>query len=140
MLDNASNNDTMIEGIQKRAASEGIKINAAWARLRCMPHTIHLAAIKVNQVHCMDSRLNCPQLLEAIGAVSKSDSSKATSRNGNYQDSATTPLSRAYDDEAAGQDDGYQLCDVTLAPDASGHILVAVDKVSHSFSCLCMHK
>jgi hypothetical protein len=48
MLDNASNNDTMIEGIQKRAASEGIKIDAAWARLRCMPHTIHLAAIKVN--------------------------------------------------------------------------------------------
>ncbi|KAI0302923.1 hypothetical protein BC826DRAFT_881232, partial [Russula brevipes] len=90
MLDNASNNNTMVESIKERAALEGIKLDAAWARLRCMPHTIHLAAIK---------------LLEAIGAVSKSDSQKATSRNGNYQDSATAPLNRAHDDKAAGQDD-----------------------------------
>ena len=47
MLDNASNNDTMIKGITQRAALEGISLNPAWARLRCMPHTIHLAAIRV---------------------------------------------------------------------------------------------
>ena len=47
MLDNAYNNNTMVEGIKARAALEGIELNAAWARLRCMPHTIHLAAIKV---------------------------------------------------------------------------------------------
>jgi hypothetical protein len=48
MLDNASNNNTMIEGIAERAAQEGITLNPAWVRLRCMPHTIHLAAVKVN--------------------------------------------------------------------------------------------
>jgi hypothetical protein len=70
-----------------------------------------------------------PQLLEAIGAISKSDVRKATSRKGNYQDSATAPLSRTHDDEAVVQDDGDQLDDVTLTPDASGQILPAVDKV-----------
>ena len=48
MLDNASNNNTMVDAIAGRAASEGIKLNATWARLQCMPHTIHLAAIKVS--------------------------------------------------------------------------------------------
>ena len=47
MLDNASNNDMMVNGIQSRAAKEGIHLNATWAHLWCMPHTIHLAAIKV---------------------------------------------------------------------------------------------
>ena len=37
----------MVDGIQSQAANEGIQLNATWARLRCMPHTIHLAAIKV---------------------------------------------------------------------------------------------
>jgi hypothetical protein len=123
MLDNASNNDTMVEGIEKRAASEGIKLNASWARLRCMPHTIHLAALKVSYYYCIYHWLNGPQLLEAIGAISKSDSLKASSRNGNYQDSTTAPLSRVHDDED-------QLGDVILIPDASGNILLAVDKVS----------
>ena len=50
MLDNASNNDTMVEGIQSRAAKEGIHFDALWARLRCMPHTIHLAALKVCEI------------------------------------------------------------------------------------------
>lgn len=48
MLDNASNNDTMVDGIQARARKEGIEFNALWGRLWCMPHTIHLAAIKVS--------------------------------------------------------------------------------------------
>ena len=47
MLDNASNNDTMVDGIASRVAKEGIELNAGWARLRCLPHTIHLAAVKV---------------------------------------------------------------------------------------------
>lgn len=50
MLDNASNNDTMVDGIKARAALEEIKLDAAWARLRCMPHTIHLAAVKVSSL------------------------------------------------------------------------------------------
>jgi hypothetical protein len=30
VLDNASNNDTMVQGIQKQASSDGIKMDAAW--------------------------------------------------------------------------------------------------------------
>jgi hypothetical protein len=47
MLDNASNNDTFVDGIERRAKKAGVPFNASWARLRCMPHTIHLAALKV---------------------------------------------------------------------------------------------
>ena len=47
MLDNASNNDTFVDGIERRAKKAGVFFNSSWARLRCMPHTIHLAAIKV---------------------------------------------------------------------------------------------
>ena len=46
MLDNATNNDTMVEGIQRRAELVGIRMNASWVRLRCLPHTVHLAAVK----------------------------------------------------------------------------------------------
>ena len=48
MMDNASNNDTLVKGLQRRAEAEGITFNAAWARLRCMPHTVHLAALKAS--------------------------------------------------------------------------------------------
>jgi hypothetical protein len=47
MMDNASNNDTLVENIEKRCEKEGIPFDAIYARLRCMPHTVHLAAIKV---------------------------------------------------------------------------------------------
>ena len=52
-------------------------------------------------------------------------------QNGNYQDSTTAPLSHVHDDNAAVQDDGDQLHNVTLTSDASGKILPAVDKVFH---------
>ena len=134
MLDNASNNDTMVEGIESRAAKEGIHLNAAWARLRCMPHTIHLAAIKVCLIKSFavydTNTYVILQLLEAIGAISKTEAQKATSRSGNYQDSTTVPLGRSHDDDAAAQDDGDQEEAVSLSPDASGNILPAVEKVS----------
>jgi hypothetical protein len=47
MLDNASNNDTLVDGVVQHARQHGISMNAEWVRLRCMPHTIHLAALKV---------------------------------------------------------------------------------------------
>lgn len=47
VMDNASNNDTLVQGIVDRAAAVGIILKAAWIRLRCLPHTVHLAAIKV---------------------------------------------------------------------------------------------
>ena len=47
MMDNASNNDTMMEAIESRCREAGIDFSAQKSRMRCMPHTIHLAAIKV---------------------------------------------------------------------------------------------
>ncbi|KZS86970.1 hypothetical protein SISNIDRAFT_401513, partial [Sistotremastrum niveocremeum HHB9708] len=52
--DNASNNDTMMQHLELMAKEEGISIDAITQRIRCMPHTIHLSALK---------------LLEAIGAT-----------------------------------------------------------------------
>ena len=48
MTDNASNNDTLIDGIVELAKQQGISLNGDWIRLRCMLHTVHLAALKVN--------------------------------------------------------------------------------------------
>jgi hypothetical protein len=48
MTDNASNNNTLIDGIVQHAKEKGISMNSNWVHLRCMPHTIHLAALKVN--------------------------------------------------------------------------------------------
>ncbi|KAF8064936.1 hypothetical protein FPV67DRAFT_1419488, partial [Lyophyllum atratum] len=118
MLDNASNNDTLVDGVQSRAAKEGIYFDAAWARLRCMPHTIHLAAIK---------------LLEAIGAISKTEAKKAASRSGNYQDSTTAPLSRDHDDDAAAREDTDEDAGISFSLDKSANILPAVEKVSHNY-------
>jgi hypothetical protein len=144
MLDNASNNDTMIKGIAQRAALEGISLNPAWARLRCMPHTIHLAAVRVNISFLLYFILFYLQvdyqLLEAIGAISGSDAQKASSRKGNYQDATTAPLSRTHDDEAARQEDGDQFeGDITLLPDLSGSIFSAVDKVSDFNFSFCVY-
>ena len=46
-MDNATNNDTMIRAIERSCHKVGIKFSATDARGRCMPHTIHLAAIQV---------------------------------------------------------------------------------------------
>ena len=47
-MDNATNNDTFVDGIEKHAHAMEAAFNAEWGHLRCMPHTIHLAAIKVS--------------------------------------------------------------------------------------------
>lgn len=47
-MDNATNNDTLIKSIENRCEEEGIPFSAKDARGRCMPHTIHLAAISVS--------------------------------------------------------------------------------------------
>jgi hypothetical protein len=51
MMDNASNNDTMMEAIETRCLEMGINFSATQSRMRCMPHTIHLACIKVCLLH-----------------------------------------------------------------------------------------
>ncbi|KAF8987591.1 hypothetical protein BDQ17DRAFT_1258415, partial [Cyathus striatus] len=90
MLDNATNNDTFIEGISTHCKKEGVYFNAEWARLHCMPHTIHLAALK---------------LLESIGAISGPDAKKASDTNGNYQDSVNAPILHEADELDALQGD-----------------------------------
>jgi hypothetical protein len=47
VMDNASNNDTMVKAIEIRCQDHGIAFSATYSRLRCMPHTCHLAALKV---------------------------------------------------------------------------------------------
>ncbi|KAJ6607652.1 hypothetical protein B0H10DRAFT_2070979, partial [Mycena sp. CBHHK59/15] len=47
-MDNATNNDTLMDGIESRADAAGISwFNAKEARIRCLPHTTHLAALKL---------------------------------------------------------------------------------------------
>jgi hypothetical protein len=52
MTDNASNNNTLIDGIVDRAKNQDISMNADWVCLCCMPHTVHLAALKVSILTC----------------------------------------------------------------------------------------
>ncbi|KAF5319077.1 hypothetical protein D9758_018663 [Tetrapyrgos nigripes] len=86
VMDNVTNNDTMIESLAKKYSEANLQLSAKDARMCCMPHTIHLAAMK---------------LLEAIGAVSKSTISADP-----YQDSATAPVEREHDNNAVLQEDG----------------------------------
>ncbi|KAF8223678.1 hypothetical protein L208DRAFT_1315703, partial [Tricholoma matsutake] len=73
-MDNASNNDTLMTTLEACCHAEGIGFSARDSHMRCMPHTIHLAALK---------------LLEAIGAISKRDSEKSVACGSNYQDEVT---------------------------------------------------
>jgi hypothetical protein len=46
-MDNTTNNDTMLTAIEAKCAADKIKFDAKKSRMRCMPHTVHLAALKV---------------------------------------------------------------------------------------------
>ncbi|TEB20234.1 hypothetical protein FA13DRAFT_1575090, partial [Coprinellus micaceus] len=65
VMDNATNNDTLVQSLEVRFTAAGIPFSATNARMRCIPHIIHLAAL---------------QLLEGIGAIS------ATEKRQVYQD------------------------------------------------------
>ncbi|KAJ6576257.1 hypothetical protein B0H10DRAFT_1837214, partial [Mycena sp. CBHHK59/15] len=43
VMDNALKNDTMVEHFQQKCEENGIEFNGEVARIRCMPHTSHLA-------------------------------------------------------------------------------------------------
>ncbi|EJD06382.1 uncharacterized protein FOMMEDRAFT_50517, partial [Fomitiporia mediterranea MF3/22] len=85
MSDNASNNDTMMETIKTHMTAKGILFSAEEAHLRCMPHTIHLAALK---------------LLNAIGALKSTNC-----RTSNYQESVSAPLDPDYNNLEASRND-----------------------------------
>ena len=48
MTDNVSNNNMLVDGIVAHAKNKGISMNGDWVHLHCMPHTVHLMALKVN--------------------------------------------------------------------------------------------
>uniref|UniRef100_A0A0W0GFI2 Transposase-like protein n=1 Tax=Moniliophthora roreri TaxID=221103 RepID=A0A0W0GFI2_MONRR len=50
MMDNASNNDTLMEELELHCFSTGIQFSVKDARMHCMPHIIHLAALKLLEV------------------------------------------------------------------------------------------
>jgi len=68
------------------------------------------------------------QLLESIGAISSTESKKAMSQSGNYQDSVTAPLSHMFDDDAVGRDNEDKQDEVSLELDRSRSILSAIEK------------
>ena len=47
MMDNATNNDTLVEAFERMCKAKKIPFSAKNSRLRCMPHTVHLAVLKV---------------------------------------------------------------------------------------------
>ncbi|KAF8530374.1 hypothetical protein BU17DRAFT_36167, partial [Hysterangium stoloniferum] len=50
VMDNATNNDTMVVAIEQCCCEVGVYFSAKEVRMCCMPHTIHLAAIKVQTI------------------------------------------------------------------------------------------
>ena len=49
--DNATNNNTMAEELERICDKEGYLFNASEGRLQCMPHTVHLAAIEASSYY-----------------------------------------------------------------------------------------
>ncbi|KAI0278366.1 hypothetical protein BGY98DRAFT_917106, partial [Russula aff. rugulosa BPL654] len=109
MTDNASNNNTLIDGIVDRAKNQDISMNADWVCLCCMPHTVHLAALK---------------LVEGIGAISAAESKKAMFQSGNYQNSVITPVNHAFDNDVVGRDDEDMQDEISPEYDRSENIFL----------------
>ena len=123
----------MMEAIERRCHQAGIEFRAKDAQMQCMPHTIHLAAIKVIFSICIAFYYNCKttyntfQLLEGIGLISKAESEQAASSNFTYQDEINTRVEREYDMEAAPEEEGVD--DKIIPTDPSEKIKMAVQKV-----------
>jgi hypothetical protein len=46
-MDNATNNDTLVKHFAEKCRVSGIRFSEKNARMRCLPHVIHLAALEV---------------------------------------------------------------------------------------------
>jgi hypothetical protein len=57
-MDNATNNDTMIEVFEEKCQAKAINFSAIDSRIRCMPHTAHLAALKVSTTNTVLPKIN----------------------------------------------------------------------------------
>jgi hypothetical protein len=56
VMDNASNNNTLMTSLERRHEQRGFVFSAQGARMQCMPHTIHLAAIKVQSLNLITTK------------------------------------------------------------------------------------
>ncbi|KAF8813536.1 hypothetical protein BYT27DRAFT_7270048 [Phlegmacium glaucopus] len=88
--------------------------------MRRMPHTVHLAAIK---------------LLEGVRAISKAEGKRAAARSRNYQDNVTTPLTHEHDDDATANDEidedseAVQPMDPDTNIEAANGVLPAIERL-----------
>jgi hypothetical protein len=46
-MDNASNNDTMVDYLEMLLQQDFVDFSPSDARMRCMAHTVHLAVLEV---------------------------------------------------------------------------------------------
>ncbi|KAJ7508005.1 hypothetical protein B0H11DRAFT_1704578, partial [Mycena galericulata] len=71
-MDNASNNDTLMQHLAIKFHLKHVPFDPVLARIRCLPHTSHLAAIEVRSKKCCQYyTLIVSKLLKAIGAISE---------------------------------------------------------------------
>jgi hypothetical protein len=67
--------------------------------------------------------------MEGIGAIPRAEGKKAATRNGNYQENVTLPLSREHDKDAIA-DVEFMNVDLDLDDNAAANgVLSAVEKV-----------
>ena len=127
--DNATNNDTMMEGLELLLAGDRIEFGAEEARVHCMPHCASSSnggGWALFQLLYFTSlyQLIISQLLKSIGAFK--DDKKGS--NSAYRDSVTTPISREHDDNAMGYEEEVN---EDLDPGSVlSEVLTAIEKVS----------
>ena len=105
MADNASNNNTMCDTLKILHDKIGVKFNAFWAWLWCMPHTTHLPAQTVWILYILLSLLyfiNCSvQSYWKVLVWSKHQTKKKKS----LPRLVMAPLGQEFDDNIAGLED-----------------------------------
>ena len=70
VMDNATNNDMMMEAIEQHCNEANIYFSTIESQLCCMPHTVHLAAIKVSLLFfCVFVRSSNPVTSSLKGLV-----------------------------------------------------------------------
>lgn len=102
--DNASNNDIMLEKLEERFRREDIEFDASNARIRCMPHSLHLAALKVRLIGSFLGFVITQfhfKLLEAPGIARGSSEDDITAYADMYPESEAESVSRVDEDSRA---------------------------------------
>jgi hypothetical protein len=109
VCDNASNNDTLIRALARKCHERGIPFVSSWARIRCMPHILHLAATEASHLLWIQiiggSKLKINQILDSIDAMSRTKTPLAADMN--YQDAVNACANRA--EGLASEDDDVSL-------------------------------